>query len=357
MAGLPRIFRSRSKKVSQPPGSMDFVGERRTEETRLTIIDYDETEFLEKEVSSVDEVLPFKDLPTVTWFNVSGLHQTDVIERLGGYFDLHPVLLEDIVNTYQRPKVEDYGEYVFFVAKMMSYDEGASTVRSEQVSFILGPNYIISFQEDGDDVFDPIRDRIRNSKGIIRKMGPDYLAYCLIDVVVDNYFLILEKLGDEIESLEDELVVDPRTETLQNIHSLKRELIFLRKSVWPMREVVSRMERGGFSLIKEPTGVYLRDVYDHTIQVIDAIETYRDLLSGMLDIYLSSISNRMNEIMKVLTIIGTIFIPLSFVAGLYGMNFAYMPELGWRWGYPAVLLFMLTIGVIMMLYFRRKKWL
>ncbi len=308
------------------------------------------------EVETIEECLPFKDLPTVTWFNVSGLHQTDVIEKLGDYFGLHPLLLEDVVNTDQRPKVDDCGKYIFFVVKMVQYNED-STLKSEQVSFILGPNYIISFQEDGGDVFDPIRERIRNSKGVIRRMGQDYLAYSLLDAVVDNYYLILKKLGDRIEFLEEELVANPRTETLQTIHSLKRDMIFLRKSVWPLREVVSRMERGGFDLIKEATSVYLRDVYDHTIQVIDAIETYRDLLSGMLDIYLSSISNRMNEIMKVLTIIGTIFIPLSSVAGLYGMNFAYMPELSWRWGCPLVLIVMLTIGLIMMAYFRRRKWL
>jgi magnesium transporter len=354
---LPRILRSRTRKVARPPGSVDFVGEKKTEKTRLTIIDYDEGTHLEKEVATVEECLPFKDLPTVTWFNVSGLQRTDVIERLGSEFGLHPLLLEDVVNTDQRPKVDDYGGYLFFVAKIVQYDGGGSTVTSEQISFILGPNYVISFQEDSEDIFDPLRERIRNAKGIIRRMGPDYLAYSLLDTIVDNYFTVLERLGDQIEHLEDELVVNPSTETLQKIHDLKRDMILLRKSVWPLREVVSRIERGGFTLITQPISLYLRDVYDHTIQVIDAIETYRDLLSGMLDIYLSSISNRMNEIMKVLTIIGTIFIPLSFIAGVYGMNFPWMPELTLWWGYPAVLAFMLTIGIIMVLYFRRKGWL
>ena len=354
---MPRLIKGRSKKINQPPGSMNFVGEKRTDLTSLSIIEYDEKQCLEKQVKTIEDCLPFKDLPTVTWVNVCGLHQTEVIAKMGKYFNLHPLLLEDIVNTDQRPKMDDYGDYLFFVLKMLHYDEKESTINAEQVSFILSTNFVISFQESGGDVFDPIRDRIRNAKGIIRKMGPDYLAYSLIDAIVDNYFIILEKLGDKIEFLEDELVANPRTETLQTIHSLKREIIFLRKSVWPLREVVSRMERGGFSLIRQTTSIYLRDVYDHTIQVIDAIETYRDLLSGMLDIYLSSISNRMNEIMKVLTIIGTIFIPLSFVAGLYGMNFSYMPELGWRWSYPIILTVMLTIGLIMVFYFHRKKWL
>ena len=353
---MSRLFRRRSKKAGLPPGSVVFVGEERAEETSLSIIDYDEGSFVEKRVSSIEECLPFKDLPTVTWFNVAGLHQTDVIERMGRYFNLHPLLLEDIVNTDQRPKMDDYGAYLFFVVRMIQYDEKAS-IKSEQVSLILGQNYVISFQEDEGDIFDPIRERIRNSKGVIRRMGPDYLAYSLLDAIVDNYFAILERLGDQIEFLEEELVVNPRTETLQTIHALKRDLVFLRKSVWPLREVVSRLERGGFDLIKGTTSVYLRDVYDHTIQVIDAIETYRDLLSGMLDIYLSSVSNRMNEIMKLLTIIGTIFIPLSFIAGLYGMNFAWMPELAIWWAYPVVLLLMLSVGIVMVLYFRSKRWL
>jgi len=354
---LPRLSKRRSKKTTLPPGSVVFVGDRKMETTSLSIIDYDEKKFLEKQVKTIEECLPFKDLPTVTWFNVDGLHQTDIIEKLGRYFELHPLLLEDIVNTDQRPKLDDYGNYLFFVIKMIRYDEKESKIESEQVSFILGSNYVISFQENAGDIFDPLRERIRNSKGVIRRMGADYLAYSLMDTVVDNYFIILEKLGDRIEFLEDELVVNPSIETLQNIHTIKREMIFLRKSIWPLREIVSRMERGGFKLIKETTEIYLRDVYDHTIQVIDAIETYRDLLSGMLDIYLSSISNKMNEIMKVLTIIGTIFIPLTFIAGIYGMNFMYMPELGWDWSYPSVLLFMLIIGIIMIFYFRSKKWL
>ncbi len=336
---------------------MVFVGEKKLETTNLAVIDYDEANFLEKDVKTIEECLPFKELPTITWINVEGLHRTDVIEKIGRSFDLHPLLLEDVVNTGNRPKLDDYEEYLFVVFKMLRFSEEESMIKSEQVSLILGANFVIAFQEDLGDVFDPVRDRIRNSRGIIRKMGADYLAYSLIDTVVDNYFSILERLGDRIEFLEEELVDNPRTETLQTIHSMKRELIFLRKSVWPLREVVSKLERGGSKLFKETTRIYLRDVYDHTIQVIDAIETYRDLLSGMLDIYLSSISNKMNEIMKVLTIIGTIFIPLTFIAGIYGMNFQNMPELSLMWGYPAVLLVMTAIGVVMIFYFRGKKWL
>jgi len=279
-------------------------------------------------------------------------------EKLGKYFEVHPLVLEDIVNTGQRPKMEDFENYLFIVLKMFHYDEEADEIKTEQVSLVLGSNFVISFQEREGDVFHPIRERIRNAKGRIRKMAPDYLAYSLLDAIVDSYFIIMEKLGEEIENTEEKLVTNPTPATLQTIHNLKREMIFLRKSVWPLREVISALERGGSSLIQESTHIYLRDVYDHTIQVIDTIESFRDMVSGMLDIYLSSISNRMNEVMTVLTIIATIFIPLTFIAGIYGMNFEYMPELKWHWFYPKA--FWLTIIVIagfMAFYFKRKKWL
>jgi len=311
----------------------------------------------EEEIETVDECLPFKDKPTVTWVNVDGIHEVEVLERLGDCFGLHPLVVEDILNTDHRPKMEDFGDYIFIVLKMLYYSDKDNEVVTEQISLILGPNFVISFQEREGDVFNPIRERIRSEKGRIRKMGADYLAYVLVDSIVDNYFIILEKLGERIEFLEDELVTNPTPETLQAIHDLKREMIFLRKSVWPLREVISGLERGESSLIQESTGIYLRDVYDHTIQVIDAVETFRDMLSGMLDIYLSSISNRMNEVMKVLTIIATIFIPLTLIAGIYGMNFRYMPELEWPWAYPMLWLIMLAIGVLMLIYFRRKRWL
>jgi len=288
---------------------------------------------------------------------VDGIHQVEVLELLGECFGLHPLVLEDILNTDQRPKMEDFSEYIFVVLKTFSYNDQSDEVEPEQISLILGPSLVLSFQERAGDVFDPIRERIRNGKGRIRRMGADYLAYALLDSIVDHYFIVLEQVGEDVEFLEEELVTNPTPETLQTIHNLKREMIFLRKSVWPLREVIGALERGESSLIKESTGIYLRDVYDHTIQVIDTIETFRDMISGMLDIYLSSVSNRMNEVMKVLTIIATIFIPLTLVAGIYGMNFQYMPELGWRWGYPIVWLVMLVIGAVMLVYFRRKKWL
>jgi len=355
---MPRLLKKvAKKKMGLPPGTLVHVGEKKAEKVRISIIDYDEAHVEEKEAKSVEECFPFKDKPSVTWINVDGLHEVNLIEQLGAHFGLHPLLLEDILHTEQRPKLEDHEAYLFVVLKMFYYNGEAREIEAEQVSLILGPNFVISFQEREGDVFKYVRERIRNSKGRIRKVGADYLAYALIDAIVDNYFIILEKLGETIESLEEELVTNPMPDTLQTIHHLKREMIFLRKSVWPLREVISALDRGESPLIQESTDVYLRDLYDHTIQVIDSVETFRDMVSGMLDIYLSSVSNKMNEVMKVLTIIATIFIPLTFIAGIYGMNFQYMPELGWRWGYPAVWFVIGTILIVMLVYFRRKKWL
>jgi magnesium transporter len=320
-------------------------------------MDYDEAHFQEKEIKTIEECLLFKDKPTVTWINIDGLHQVEILEKLGECYGLHPLVMEDILNTDQRPKAEDYGEYLYIVLKDLDYDDKSSQIEPEQISLILGANFVFSFQEREGDTFGTIRERIRNSKGRIRKMGADYLAYSLLDSIVDNYFIILEKLGEKIEFLEEKLVTQATPETLQIIHHLKREMIFLRKAVWPLREVINGLERGESSLIKESTRIYLRDVYDHTIQTIDTIETYRDMVSGMLDIYLSSVSNRLNSVMKVLTIIATIFMPLTFLAGIYGMNFKYMPELEWRWSYPFIWLVMVGIGVFMLLYFRKKRWL
>jgi len=354
---MPKYRRTRAKKTGLPPGTLIHVGEKRAEKVKITVIDYDESRLEEKAVERIEECYPFKDKPTVTWINVDGIHDVDVIEKLGSNYAIHPLLLEDILNTEQRPKIEDFDDYLFLVLKMLSFDDEHSEIKIEQVSLVLGPNYVISFQERIGDVFDPVRERIRNAKGRIRKMGADYLAYALLDSIVDSYFLILEKIGDKIEGLEEDLISNPDTKTLKTIHILKREMISLRRSIWPLREVISGISRKESSLIKETTGIFLRDVYDHTVQVIDTIENFRDMVSGMLDIYLSSLSNRMNEVMKVLTIFASIFIPLTFVAGIYGMNFAYMPELGWKWGYFGVLAVMACIGIAMLVYFKRKHWL
>lgn len=351
-------FKSRvSKKIGLAPGSLVHVGEERTEKPKITIIDYDRNNYQEKVVENVEECFPFKDSPTVSWINVDGIHQVDIIEKIGEYFGIHPLVMEDIVHTNQRPKMVDYDSYIYIVLKMLWFENNSTDVKAEQVSIILGPDFVLSFQEVEGDTFDFVRERLRNSKGRTRNAGSDYLAYALLDSIVDNYFLIIERFGEAIEDLEDKLIKDPSPEILQNIHDLKKEMIYLRKSVWPLRDVINRLERTESNLFKDSTFVFLKDVYDHTIQVMDAIETYRDILSGILDVYLSSISNKMNEVMKVLTIIATIFIPLTFIAGMYGMNFTNMPELGWKWGYPAVWIINILIFLSMYSYFRRKNWL
>ena len=354
---MSRLIKKRSHKAGLPPGTITPMTDERGAKLRITAIDYDESQLEEIEAKTIEDVLPFKAKPTVTWINLDGIHRTDVIEEIGRNFGIHPLVLEDIVNTGQRPKMEDFGDYLYVVIRMLCHNADNDEVRSEQVSLVIGPNFVISFQEMEGDVFDTIRDRIRKAKGRIRKMGADYLAYALIDAVVDGYFLILERFGERIEGMEDELIANPSPEALQTIHTLKRELIYLRKSVWPLRETISGMQRSESSLIADGTQLYLRDVYDHTIQVIDTVESLRDMVSGMLDTYLSSVSNRMNEVMKVLTIIATIFIPITFIAGIYGMNFAFMPELGWRGGYFVVLGVMAGAALAMVIYFRRKRWL
>lgn len=351
------IFHKSSKKAGLPPGTLVHIGEKKVEKVRIRVIDYDKTNLEERELDDIEDCFTYKETPSVTWINIDGLHEVSVIERIGERFNLHPLVLEDIVHTTQRPKIEDHEDYLFIVSKMLFFDKEGGEVKTEQFSIVLGENFIITFQERVGDVFDTIRERLRKQKGRIRNMGPDYLAYALIDAIVDHYFIVLELIGEEIESLEEELTENPGTETMQTIHNIKRELIFLRKSVWPLREVIGSLEREEISLINEKTRIFLRDVYDHTIQVIDTLETFRDMASGMLDLYLSTISNRMNEVMKVLTVIATIFIPLTFIAGLYGMNFKNMPELEWHWGYPVTLVVMLVVGVLMVLWFRQKRFL
>jgi magnesium transporter len=347
----------RSEKAGLSPGTLMYVGEKKTERTRITVIDYDGAGFLEKEVASVEECFPFKETSTVTWINVDGVQDATVIEKLGARFDIHPLVLEDIMTTTQRPKVEDLGNAVFIVLRMIECEKDGTDMRTDQLSLVLGPNCVLSFQETPGDCLDPVRERIRGGKGRIRKLGPDYLAYALIDAVVDNYFFVLEKLGEKIDGLEEVLVSDPRRELLHEIHGLKREMIGLRKSVWPLREVISGLDRMETPLIKKTTGVFLRDVYDHTIQVIDTVESFRDMLTSMVETYLSSVSNRMNEVMKVLTVISTIFIPITFLVGVYGMNFLHMPELKWRLGYAFVWVLIVATVVTMLNFFRRKKWL
>jgi magnesium transporter len=337
---------------------MVYTGSYADKPVTLTLIDYDEKNFTERQLGSVEESFVFKDSKTVSWINVDGVHDIGVIEQIGKHFGLHLLILEDIVHVGQRPKMEEHDAHLYIVLKMLSYDPQIRAVESEQVSMVLGPNYLLTFQEHPGDVFEQIRQRIRIDKGRIRKMGSDYLAYALIDAIVDNYFQILEAFGEQIESLEESLLGNSGRDILHDIHRLKRELTLLRKSIWPLRELVAGLDRSETGIMKKETRIFVRDLYDHTIQIMDTIESYRDVASGLLDLYLSIVSNRMNAVMKVLTIIATIFIPLGFIAGVFGMNFENMPELKWHWAYPVGFWsLILLLGAGMFYLFRRNKWL
>jgi len=321
-------------------------------------MNYDEKHFKEIKIKNVEDCLKYKkNKKTVTWINVDGLKDAKTLEKLCNFFDLHPLVIEDILQTSQRPKIEDYGDYLYIVIRVLLLEK--QKIGSEQTSIVLGKNYVISFNENEDSIFNNVRERLRNDKGKVRRKGADFLAYTLLDAIVDNYFVILEEFGERIELMESALLKHPDQKTLYGIRKLKKELITLRKSVWPVREILTGLERESRSkdpLITKKTGVYLRDVYDHTIQVMDNIESFRDMVAGMFDIYLSSVSIRLNEVMKVLTIIGTIFIPLTFITGWYGMNFKDMPELSHPLGYPVVLAVMGLIAIVMLFFFRRKRW-
>jgi magnesium transporter len=346
-----------SKKAGLAPGTIIHVGEVKTGKPRITLISYDKDTFEERIVESIEDCLLCKDPKTVSWINVDGVHQVDIVERIGTHFGLHPLVMEDIAHTDQRPKMEDFESYIYLVLKMLQFEEDIAGVKAEQVSIILGPGFVLSFQETEGDTFDAVRERLRNSKGRIRSSGSSYLAYALMDSIVDNYFVVLEKIGGFLEVLEENVIEDPTPAILQDVHGIKKEIIYLRRSVWPLREVIGKLERSESPLIEEVTLVFLKDIYDHTIRIIETAETYRDITSGIMDVYLSSVSNKMNEVMKTLTIIATIFIPLTFIAGVYGMNFRNMPELAWEWGYPAAWIIMALVSAFMLMYFRRKRWL
>lgn len=344
------------KKAGLPPGTLIHVGSKKTDKTRITTIDYTESDFLENEYDDISKCFHLRDTKSVSWINVDGLHDIKIIEQLGSHFELHPLLLEDVLNTKHRPKVEEYDDYIFLTLKMLGVSKDQKSIINEQVSFVLGKNWVISFQEQQGDIFDAIRERLRSSMGNIRKLGPDYLLYRLLDTVVDHYFFVTEHFNDVTTKLEDQVLKDPQENTLHKIQRLKKELISIRKAVNPLREAVSWLEKDN-KLFKQGTKRYLRDVYEHIIQAIDTIENQRDALSTIMDLYHTGVSNRMNEVMKVLTIISTIFIPLTFIAGIYGMNFEYIPELKWKYGYAVFWGLMVTIFVVLLIYFKRKKWL
>lgn len=355
---MTRAKKTRSEKVGLPPGSLIHVGEKGSEPSRISLIHYDASCLEEGEIEQITGCLPFLKKAGVTWIRFEGIPEPAVLEELGLNLGVHPLTLEDILNTDQRPKMEDYGDYLYLVLRMFYNNEGrpGDGIKSEQISILIGAGFVLTFQERASGTFAAVRERLRKAKGKVRQSGPDYLTHALIDAIVDHYFLILEDLGERIERLEEALVKSPTAGLLSALQGLKKELIILRKSLWPLREMINSLERSDSPLISRSSVLYFRDIYDHTVHIIDTLETYRDMLSGMLDIYLSSVSNRMNEVMKVLTVIATLFMPLTFVAGIYGMNFKYMPELEWRWGYAMVWCLLLVIVGGMLLYFRRKKW-
>jgi magnesium transporter len=348
----------RSQKTGLPPGTLMYVGDKSAQTTHLSIIDYNETTLREVQITDLKDLDSFLAAETITWLNVDGLKDILLLETIGKKFNLHTLTLEDVLHTEQRPKFEEFDDYLYIVLKMLTYDTTKGDIHNEQVSFIVTTNCVITFQEDHEgDVLETIRERIRTAKGRVRKRGSDYLAYALLDAIVDHYFVILENLSEKIDKLEDKILHQPNVNVLNQLNKLKRQMIWLRKSIWPVREILASLDRNTSPLIQDSTKIYLRDLYDHTVQVMDTIETFRDILSGLLDVYLSSSSNRMNSVMKVLTIITTIFMPLTFIAGIYGMNFDYMPELHWELGYPFSLAIMVGITLIMMWYFKKKEWL
>lgn len=353
---MQKYIKSRAQKRGLPPGSFVHIGEKKRDKTKIAVMEFDENSLNEYEIENREDINFDSDNQKIKWLNIEGLHDTDLLGQIGRKFNLHPLIVEDILDTDQRPKIEINNDYIYFTVKTLLYNKSTSEFNIEQQSIVFSKNYVLSFGETDTDLFQPIIERIRNKIGRIRGEGTDYLAYALLDIIIDNYFEVLESLGDKIEDIEDQMLVKANPETLKTIHGLKRQVLFLHKSVWPLREILSPLERQDSPLVKDSTQIYLRDLYDHTVQVMDTTETLRDILAGMIDIYLSSSSNRMNEIMKVLTIISTVFMPLSFIVGIYGMNIVNMPELTWKWMYPTLWCVMITISILMLTYFKKKKW-
>lgn len=347
----------RNKKKGLPPGSLVFVGDQKTEKATLDLFFYNEEKVEQKQDLPLSQIIEeLKNITTTCWLNVNGLHDTNILKEIGTAFDINKLALEDILNTEQRPKLDAYDNFVVSIVKMFHFDTITKSVRMEQVSVIFTKNFVITFQEKPGDVFDDLRDRIINKKGVIRSKGADYLFYALLDTLTDHYFFTLEQIGESLESIEDIILTSPSQNTLNQLHFFKKEITQIRRAIYPLREVVSKIERNDNNFIAESNIWYYRDLHDHTIQIIETIETYRDSASGLVDLYMSSVGNRMNNIMKVLTIISTIFIPLTFIAGIYGMNFSHMPELQWHYGYYAVWGIMLLTTIIMIIFFRKKNW-
>ena len=352
----PKRKKKAASKIGMPPGSIVYLGEKKVDKVTIKVTEYDEAGAETYEIKSVEEIDPFTDTPQVTWISVCGLHETDFLKQVGEKFKIHPLVLEDILNVDTRPKIEITDDYLFIVMKLVLFNPDQKILETEQVSFILGRSFLFSFSERTDEIFNPIKDRITSQLGKIRKRGSDYLLYALMDIVVDHYFLALEKIDELIESLDDEVIKNPERSQIESIYNLRNLLLHIRRSVYPLREIVNQLIKDDSDLLDESIEPYLRDLYDHTIHITETIEQQREVTNGLMEIYLSMMSNRMNEVMKVLTVIATIFIPLTFIVGIYGMNFPNMPEMNWPWAYFAVWGIMIAVVVGMVVYFRRKNW-
>ncbi len=361
------MFKIRHPTPGESPGALTLRTDVERRPSVITLIEYDGTHLEERRVTDHNELRSHLDNNRVTWINIDGLGDISVLRFLGERFNLHPLALEDVLDTGQRPKVEHYDDYLFIVAEMLYLDR-AEQMCGEQVSMFLGKNFLITLQEEPEsDVFEPVRARIRSGSGQIRKLGSDYLAYALLDSIIDHYYPVLESVGMAIDKIEDEQVENPMKHSVRDLHEHKRRLAHIRRYVWPLRDVINSLLHEETVLVKKGTKVFLRDCYDHTVQLMDLVESYRDVLSGLMDVYLSSVSIRTNEIMRVLTVISSVFIPLTFIVGVYGMNFASehdgqklpwnMPELYSRYGYVGILLVMLGVAVFQILFFKRRRWL
>jgi len=345
-----------SEKSGLPPGSLVHVGEVHEHEHKITVINYNKSTLTKHTIKNIEELLPYQTTDTVTWVIIDGLKNVSIIDSIGQHFDIHALVLEDILNTHQRPKFEEFDDYLYIVIKALSLAENEFNVEYEQVSLLLLDKFVFTFKEKPDALFEPIFNRLGNDKSHLRNLSTDYLTYIIMDTIVDEYFSLQDTFDELIENIEDELLSNPSAQTLNIIQKIKRELIFLRRSVSPMRELLAAIQRSESPLLNDKTKRYFGDIYDHVIRVSEALESYRDLIAGMLDIYLSSVSNKMNETMKILTVFASIFIPLTFIAGVYGMNFEYMPELKWKWGYPALWGVFIGVSVFLLRFFKKKKW-
>ncbi len=348
---------SQAAKVGLAPGALIHLGERKTEQAAISLMEYGEAEFAEHQFSSLAESQAYKARLPVLWLNVHGLHEPEVMAEIGRRFKLHPLVLEDILNTNQRPKVDDYGDYLFIVARFFEVDGDNQQIGSDQVSLILGPNFVLSFQERPSGRFDPVRERLRHNRGQIRRLGADYLAYSLLDAIVDRYFTILENIGERTEELEDMMLEHPRPGALQLVHQLKRETLNLRRSIWPLREVINSLTRADERFFRPETRPYLRDIYDHTVHAIESLEANRDMIAGMLDIYLSAASNQVNQEVRALTVVAIIFMPATLISGIFGMNFRTMPLLDLPTGFFIALGMMATVATTLSIVFWRRRWL